>query len=141
MTEAREASTAPTGGCLCGALRYRLTPPLLDAAYCHCRMCQKASGAPAVPWVSVPPAGFLYTQGSPTLYRSSDWARREFCGACGSPLVFRYDDPTKPVDVAVATLDHPATVIPSYHIWRQSRLPWFETTDTLPRHDGKGGDH
>ena len=141
VTPSTDAAATLTGGCLCGALRYRITPPLMDAAYCHCRMCQKASGAPAMPWVSVPVGQFLYTQGTPKAYRSSDWARREFCGACGSPLVFRYDDPTKPLDVAIPSLDDPAAVVPAYHIWRQSRLPWFETTDALPRHDAKGDDH
>src|SRR5262245_25678266 len=35
-----------TGGCLCGEIRYKVTEPSLDNNYCHCRMCQKFSGAP-----------------------------------------------------------------------------------------------
>ena len=35
-----------TGGCLCGEIRYRVTEPPLDTNFCHCRMCQKFSGAP-----------------------------------------------------------------------------------------------
>ena len=39
------------GGCLCGAVRYRLEgPPLHADYYCHCRMCQRAAGAPVVAW-------------------------------------------------------------------------------------------
>ena len=34
------------GGCLCGRVRYRVMAAPLDGAYCHCRMCQKSSGAP-----------------------------------------------------------------------------------------------
>lgn len=128
------------GGCLCGAVRYRITPPPLDAAYCHCRLCQKASGAPAMAWVSVPPERFAYVTGAPAVYRSSEWAAREFCGACGSPLVFRYGDPTRPVDVAVTSLDTPESVIPEYHIWTASRVGWFDTADSLPRHAGRGPD-
>ena len=41
-----------TGGCFCGAVRYRVEGPPLDAGYCHCRMCQRANGAPAVAWVT-----------------------------------------------------------------------------------------
>ena len=35
-----------TGGCQCGAVRYRLDAPPNDANICHCRMCQKATGSP-----------------------------------------------------------------------------------------------
>lgn len=128
------------GGCLCGAIRYRITPPPLDAAYCHCRMCQKASGAAAVAWVSVVPEQFAYVAGTPAVYRSSEWASREFCGACGSPLVFRYSDPARPLDVTVASLDTPDAVTPEYHIWTASRIGWFETTDPLPRYPERGPD-
>ena len=33
-----------TGGCQCGALRYRATAMLDNSHLCHCRMCQKATG-------------------------------------------------------------------------------------------------
>jgi hypothetical protein len=46
------------GGCLCGALRYQVDPASADSGYCHCRMCQKASGAPAVAWFTVNKQGF-----------------------------------------------------------------------------------
>lgn len=31
-----------SGGCQCGAVRYRLHEPLSNPHICHCRMCQKA---------------------------------------------------------------------------------------------------
>ena len=34
-----------TGGCLCGAVRYEVDPPLRDVILCHCEMCRKAHGA------------------------------------------------------------------------------------------------
>jgi hypothetical protein len=37
----------PTGGCNCGAVRYEVTEPLAIASYCHCRRCQRRSGAAA----------------------------------------------------------------------------------------------
>lgn len=128
------------GGCLCGTVRYRIVLPVLDAAYCHCRMCQKASGAPAVAWVSVEAGQFSYVRGEPAVYHSSDWAQREFCGGCGAPLVFRYLDPARPVDVTIASLDDPTVVRPEYHIWTSAHLPWFDTADSLPRHPDQGPD-
>mgnify|MGYP001355205123 CR=1 FL=1 len=124
-----------SGGCLCGAIAYRIAAPPIDAGYCHCRICRHASAAPVVPWLTVPADGFAYTAGRPVVYSSSDHGRREFCGACGTQLVFRSDKLLGEVDVTIASLADPAAVAPEYHIWRESRIPWFETADALPRHD------
>jgi hypothetical protein len=42
-----------TGGCQCGAVRYRLLAPPNHASICHCRMCQKASGGPIMAFARV----------------------------------------------------------------------------------------
>ena len=44
------AGTVLEGGCLCGAIRYKVTGPALDAGSCHCRSCRKASSAPELPY-------------------------------------------------------------------------------------------
>lgn len=41
------------GGCLCGRVRFRVTAEALDSGYCHCRMCQRNSGAPTVAWAQL----------------------------------------------------------------------------------------
>ena len=91
-------------------------------------------------WLTVPVGGFAYTKGRPAEFRSSAHGQREFCGVCGTQLVFRNSTTPMTVDVTVASLDDPAAVAPEYHIWRASRIPWFETTDALPRHDDAGPD-
>ncbi len=50
--------TVREGGCLCGEVRYRIEAEPSDVAYCHCRMCQKTSGAPAMAWGTVPSSAF-----------------------------------------------------------------------------------
>ena len=128
------------GSCLCGAIAYRITRPRIDAGYCHCRLCQRANGAAVVAWLTVPADGFAYTAGRPVTYQSSPHGRREHCGVCGTPLVYRSTKAPDRIDVTIASLADPAAIAPEYHIWRQSRLPWFETTDVLPRHDDAGPD-
>jgi len=122
------------GGCLCGAVRYRLTATPVATLYCHCRMCQRAHGAPAIAWLAVPFAAFKLTEGTPTAYRSSDHAFRHFCGRCGAPLLCHEADNPKYMDVSIASLDTPEAVPPSSHIWTDSKIPWFDTADHLPRY-------
>jgi hypothetical protein len=127
--------TAAEGGCFCGALRYRVDGPPIDAGYCHCRMCQRASGAPVLAWGHWPRDAFRWLGGGePAVLVSSADCRRLFCGRCGTHLLFR--DATDPgvVDLNLATLDDPSAVRPEYHIWTESRIPWFELADALPRY-------
>src|SRR5262249_12083447 len=55
-------------GCLCGQIRYRITAAPVEALYCHCRMCQRAHGAPVIAWLTVPLDAFLVTAGDPAAY-------------------------------------------------------------------------
>ena len=41
------AEISLTGGCLCGAVRYEVTEPLVSASYCHCKRCQRRTGSAA----------------------------------------------------------------------------------------------
>jgi hypothetical protein len=121
------------GGCLCGAIRYRLSAKPVDAGYCHCRLCQRSSGAPVMAWATFAAKDFSYTRGVPTMYHSSPQGLREFCGNCGTQLLFRRPGETT-ADVTMASLDEPTAIAPEYHIWTNSRIAWFETRDELPRH-------
>jgi hypothetical protein len=120
------------GGCLCGAVRYRISAEPRNTDYCHCRMCRRAGGGPVVARLTVADAGFAWIKGAPAVYRSSADAERLFCSNCGTQLALR-DEPDY-LDVTLASLDEPAAVRPSYHIWTASRIAWFDTVDDLPRY-------
>lgn len=124
-----------TGGCLCGAIRYRLASEPIDPGYCHCRMCQRFSGAPVLAFASVPLADLVIEQGEPRRRRSSETGERWFCGDCGSPLAMWFADTPDLVDFTIATLDEPTLLAPAFHVWRESRIGWFDTIDALPRHE------
>jgi len=121
------------GGCLCGAVRYRATAAPLRGVICHCAMCRRHSGAPALAFVHFPAASFAWLGSQPTWFRSSPNAERGFCSQCGSTLAMREEVLADRVQVCVGTLDDPARVRIDDHVWTRSRIPWFDTHDRLPR--------
>ena len=122
-----------TGGCLCGAIRYKSTEPPNLVGFCHCRMCQKASGGLFLVFADFPGGGFRFTSGEPQYYRSSEIATRGFCRECGTPIAFQYDGSSGPA-IMVETLDHPEDWPPTWeHSGVESKVPWFEISDDLPQ--------
>jgi hypothetical protein len=124
------------GGCLCGAVRYRVDGPPLRAGYCHCRMCQRAAGAPVTAWGIWPADRFAWSRGEPGTFASSAKGQRSFCQGCGSSLAFVDPGDRTVVEVTLASLDDPAAFPPEEHIWTTSRVRWLEIGDKLPRHTG-----
>ena len=59
-----------TGGCQCGAVRFRVEGALGDASICHCRMCQKATGGFFGPYVEAPRGAVAWTRGRPKRFHS-----------------------------------------------------------------------
>jgi len=112
-----------TGGCQCGAVRYALFG-MPESTVCHCRMCQKAVGAPFAALSKVPAARFAWTRGEPASFRSSTVAERHFCAACGTPLTFHYLD-ADTIEVTTGSLDTPALVPATKNFAAASRLPWI----------------
>jgi hypothetical protein len=121
------------GGCHCGGVRYAIDGPIRRTVVCHCRACQRSLGAAFAVFANVAADAVRYTAGAPSSYRSSATVQREFCGRCGTQLVFRRDGAAA-IGVNAATLDMPASVKPDLHIWTQSDIGWFDTTDGAPRH-------
>ncbi len=124
------------GGCLCGALRYRVDAAPRDTGYCHCTMCRRSTGAPVLAWASVSAAAFAYTKGRAAIYQSSSRGQREFCATCGAQICYRDQGSAETVEINTGCLDDPAAVPPRRHIYDADRIPWFETADDLPRYAG-----
>lgn len=125
--------TVVRGGCLCGGVRFEARGPASAPVWCHCRMCQRSSGAPAQPSAGFP-ADAMTWLGVPAVYRSSEKGRRLFCARCGSQLGF---DDGQELSLTLGAFDDPEPFEPTAHIWCESRLSWFPEDD-LPRHGRDG---
>lgn len=123
------------GGCLCGALRYRVTGPIPPGVHCHCSICRRSSGGTVMTWTEVPLARFEVTRGELAVYQSSEQAERRFCPKCGTQIVFAERRRPNELDIAVATLDRPEDHPPQHHIWVSSALPWLCLDEHLPAHE------
>ncbi len=124
-----------TGGCLCGAVAYRLDYEPGDVAdMCFCRECRKASGAGALPWVQVPPSRFAVTHGVARGFASSPGATRWFCPDCGTPL-YMTDAQGRSVGVPLGTLDKPEAIRPTTQGWVCERVSWQGLDEALPGYE------
>ncbi len=127
-----------SGACLCGAVRFTVAGPPATVCLCHCSTCRRSVGSPGVAWATFR-RDTLAVEGAPSWYRSSEHARRGFCGACGTSLFFETQHEPHAIDVTVATLEEAAKTSPRYHAWTPSKLPWVTLADSLPRYREDGG--
>ncbi len=120
-----------SGGCQCGAVRFRIGGPLGHAGICHCRMCQKAFGSWGAALLTVSDKDLSWTRGTPAEFRSSPVVARGFCAQCGTPL-YMHEDGSGIYDIAIGALDNPGAAPPTSQVGTESKLAWFDRLATLP---------
>ena len=118
-----EAKPVLTGGCQCGAIRFAVKAAPVRVSICHCRMCQKASGAPFASFADIEHTDFTWTKGKPAAFRSSSIAMRDFCASCGTPLSFRRIDGPR-IEIMTGSFDRPDRLVPIRQYGTESRLGW-----------------
>lgn len=121
------------GGCLCGEVRYRATGQPLWVCHCHCRMCQKHTGAAFSTFIGFSSECISWTKREPNLYQSSTLVERGFCPVCGSTTSFHRAHKSE-VSVSAGSLDYPERITPQFHLMTESQVPWINLCDDLPTH-------
>ena len=121
------------GGCLCGQVRYGIDERPIGARICHCRLCQKAQGAPFFSYAAFAKRA-VRIEGKTVAHQSSRRLLRHFCGTCGTRLFVEPLDAPERLGVSLATFDDPNAIRPEMHIWVSSRLDWVRFEDGLPEH-------
>ena len=122
-------SETHSGGCQCGAVRFRVDGTLGDASVCHCRMCQKAFGSFYAPLVSVGDATLTWTRGAPKRFHSSNVVTRGFCADCGTPLT--YDAPDG-IALAIGAFDRPQDFAPIVQWGVEGKVQCVDHIHELP---------
>lgn len=133
MAEAEDIwseTPAATGGCQCGAVRYRIAAGPTRASVCHCRMCQRQVGGPYAAFLKLA-ADQITWLAEPAWFASSDIAERGFCPACGTPLAFR-DHGSEWIEITAGSLPAGFPFTPTVQFGIESRLPWIDHLAALP---------
>jgi len=128
-----------TGGCLCGAVRYEVAADPVYTGHCHCRSCQRSSGAGHSTYVGVPLAA-LTVRGETRFYAATGGsglqALRHFCPVCGSQLFGTAEMDPGTATLYAGSLDDPSAIRPDDAINVRSRQPWDRIAGGLPEFDG-----
>ena len=129
----------PRGSCLCGAVAFALESPPLRALCCHCGRCRKARAAAHAANLLVAVDGLRFARGEDALasYKVLDakFFQQTFCAACGAKAP-RVDRERGFAIVPMGALDDDPGIRPQGHIFVDSKAPWDEIHDDLPRYGG-----
>lgn len=132
-----------SGGCLCGAVRYTLTPGFRMQPYaCHCTDCQSRTGTAFSEHMAFA-LGDLSIEGELDEgdYRQPSGANSTIygCARCKARIYATNDSRPGMASLRCGTLDGSASLVPAAHIWVKSKQPWIGlpegsvTMDEQPR--------
>ncbi|MSQ58887.1 MAG: GFA family protein [Betaproteobacteria bacterium] len=118
-----------SGGCACGAVRYRVHGKPTVATVCHCKFCQRRLASAFAVIASFEEKSVEMLQGklAEVEHRSDEsgrWLRMSFCHACGTTISHIAERRPGIRSIAAGTFDDPSWVEIGRHIWVQSKLPW-----------------
>ncbi len=125
-----------TGGCQCGAVRYRIDAEALTSYACHCRECQKQSAGAF--GISVPVfVGALEVVGETQSWRrptdSGSHTNCHFCPQCGTRLYHAGENRPGMVTIKGGSLDKASALSPVAHIWTKNRQRWVVLPEDVPQ--------
>ena len=120
-----------TGGCLCGAVRFEVTEPLVSSGYCHCTRCQRRTGTAASPGARIAPGSLRVLAGEEHIraYEPPDGFAKVFCTACGSSLWSRSQEDPEVFSIRLGAFDDDPGIRPTYRQFVAYAAPWEPIPD------------
>ncbi|MEQ1880339.1 MAG: GFA family protein [Burkholderiales bacterium] len=122
-------SEVHSGGCACGAVRYRVHGKPVLVTVCHCKFCQRRLASAFAVLATFEEKSVEVLQGkiSQCEHRSDvsgRWLRMSFCPACGTTVTHAAELRPGMRTIAAGTLDDQDWFSIDRHIWTQSKRPW-----------------
>lgn len=125
-----------TGGCLCKAVRYRISAAPITTRVCWCRVCQYAAAGNAVVNTAFASDAITVTgalQDYVSVADSGNIMHRRFCPTCGTPLFSTAESRPHLTFVRAGTLDDRELAKPEMIIWTSSAPTWACMDERLPK--------
>jgi hypothetical protein len=125
------------GGCTCGGVRYRMTSKPMFVHCCHCRWCQRETGASFALNALIEADRVSLLKGEvevvDTPSNSGKGQKIVRCPKCHIALWSNYGGAGDVVRfVRVGTLDEPDRLLPDIHIFTSSKQPWVVLPPEMP---------
>ena len=129
------ARSSARGSCLCGDVRFSAALPSKWVAHCHCSRCRRAHGAAFVTWAGFPANAVTIEDERSRLrwHVAAEGGMRGFCGACGSPMLFKSERWPGELHIARALFLEPIDRAPQAHVFYETHVEWVTIGDDLPR--------
>jgi hypothetical protein len=129
-----------TGGCACGAVRYRVHGKPAVGTVCHCRFCQRRLASAFAVLVTFEEKSVERLQGqfAEREYRSDEsgrWLKMNFCPACGTTVSHTAELRPGMRTIAGGTFDEPEWFKIDRHIWVRSKLQWVAIPDGVATYE------
>lgn len=121
-----------SGGCLCGAVRYRIDGPVRPVIACHCRQCRRQSGHYYAATAAARSDVTIQGQEAITWFAASSQAERGFCSRCGSALFWHWHGRDR-LSILAGSLDEPTGLALIGHIFVGEKGDYYEIADGLPQ--------
>jgi hypothetical protein len=134
---AADATPPFDGACTCGAVRYRMTSTPLFVHCCHCRWCQRETGASYALNAMIESDRVILLAQEPEIVNtpsnSGKGQKIARCPHCRVALWSNYGGGGDAVRfVRVGTLDEPDRLPPDIHIFTASKQPWVVLSPATP---------
>ena len=125
------------GGCTCRTIRYRITSPPLFVHCCHCRWCQRETGASFALNAMIEADRVELLQGNVDVVMTPSYSGKgqkiSRCPQCRIAVWSNYAGAGDAVRfVRVGTLDEPDRLPPDIHIFTASKQPWVVIAPGTP---------
>lgn len=137
MSAPRNSDRRLEGGCACGVVRYRLAGLPMFVHCCHCRWCQRETGAAFALNALIEADRVVLLKGVPEIINTPSESGRgqrvSRCPECRVALWSNYAGAGDGVHfVRVGTLDDPDRLPPDIHIYTMSKQPWVVVPPGTP---------